>query len=289
MRSSPVPVQRAGPPDGRAVEAPGKPRLGGAYRPPRAGPTRGTRGARLAPHWGILLLAGVVVVAAAGGASAASAPAVAASAILTYSFTGTANGTLNATPFSNEAMTLSVTGNTSKVVSGSSGHYELDYAVHSATFSISGVGSGTLNHTGSVDDNQQVFQGGVGLYDNGAGWLVLVDDALIGGSALASYALNTSFGPTTPQASNPSLGDFVNVPTSAGKLTITGESHVTFQAAAPSGATSTSASLYLLVGGLVCVAAVACVGVYLAVRRHRAKPPQPPVQGEGRPAAQNPP
>ncbi len=168
--------------------------------------------------WKVFLLAEVLTAAVAQGAPAA------------YTFTGNVTGTLNGTPFSNATMVITVTGNTSNVITGSNGHYELDYAANTATFMINGVGSGTFSDSGSVDDNQQVFSGSVGLFDNSKDWLVLIEDATIGGSALASYNLTTSIGPTAAQASNPSLSDFVNVPTSAGNLTISSESNITFQA-----------------------------------------------------------
>jgi hypothetical protein len=154
-----------------------------------------------------------------------------AGSILLYEFTGTATGTANGVTFSNATMVMNVTGDTSSVSYGGGGHYELDYPGSTATLLISGFGPVSLTDSGSVDDNQDVFGGAIGLYDNTYGWLVTIADVTIGGSAFASYALATPFGPSTPpQGFDPSVSDFVNVPTSGGPLTITSYDDVSFEA-----------------------------------------------------------
>jgi hypothetical protein len=173
---------------------------------------------------------------------------------ITYTFTQTATGTVGSTPFTNATLTITVVGNTSGVVyaGGPSSNYNFAYSANVATVSISGVGSGTLTNAGAVEDNQAVFGGSAGLFDSGGGMQFTVEDALIGGSALATYALATTIGPLGPQATVSPWGP---IPTSLGTLTVTSASNLTFQATASSTVPTLSHWGMLLLAGLLVGAA----------------------------------
>jgi hypothetical protein len=88
----------------------------------------------------ILLVA--IGVFCAGATAALAAP-------ITYSFSGTATGTLNGIAFTNAAVTVDAFGDTTAVLAGTISCNSLT----SVTFSISGVGAGTVTDTLAIFDN----------------------------------------------------------------------------------------------------------------------------------------
>ena len=187
-------------------------------------------------------------------------PSIACAVPITYTFTGTASGTIGGTSFSNATLTITVTLDTSNVINISSGNFRNLYAANTATFSISGVGSGTFNNSGSVSASQVVFGGTLALFDDGDGPLIDIIDSLVGSTALTSYSLTTPIGPLGPQASN-LVGPFT-VPTSRGSLTVPIETNVTFQAAVVASAvTPIPPSFYL------CLVGLGGLGFYTALQR----------------------
>jgi hypothetical protein len=183
---------------------------------------------------------------------------------ITYTFTGTATGTLGSTPFTNAMLTISVTLDTNNILNPSSGFFQNPYAPNAATFSIGGIGSGTLSNNGAVLGSQTQLLGNVRIADNTVGALIVIGDTLIGSTALASYSLATPIGPLGPETTSPF--SFPTVPTSSGSLAVTSIANMTFQATVSSAglATPIPPSLYLCLGGL------ACLGFYRA-RQHRTR------------------
>jgi hypothetical protein len=183
---------------------------------------------------------------------------------ITYTFTGTATGTIGATSFSNATLTISVTLDTSNVTNSPS-FFQNPYAANTATFSIGGVGSGTLSNSGAISLNQSAFGGIVEMYDNSLhDYIIEVDGNSIGSTALTGYALKTAIGPVGPQTGN--QANLTNVATSRGNLTVGlfNINNLTFQAtisAVP--ATPIPSSFYL------CVAGLAAMSIHAAARRRR--------------------
>jgi hypothetical protein len=144
---------------------------------------------------------------------------------ITYTESATVTGSLGGTSFpANEVLTLTGTGDTTKVTSpGSLQFFNSVTASFTLSVSVAGVGSGTFT------DAIQVFQAsngaappGVGFNDSAAGGDIL--DTL--NAAFGSYALSTSIGPIT--------GSSVIVsgtsPTSVGALILTSAGNATFTA-----------------------------------------------------------
>ena len=191
-----------------------------------------------APRRGMVLFAAVIL---------SIAPALYASPIGIFTFTGTATGTIDGTPFSNASLTVTATGDVG-AVTFTSPTFLLDIPIGSASFSIGGIGSGTFSDDTYVFDNT----GGVaGFGDNGATSccdIIQVYDSLIGSTAFSTYDLQSSIGPLGPERSDPSTGDWVGLNTSLGSFTLTSFDSVTFQATV--GAVPEPATLPLLGAGL---------------------------------------
>jgi len=163
-----------------------------------------------APRRGIVLFAAVVL---------SIAPALYASPIGILTFTGTASGTVDGTPFSNASLTVTATGDVGAVTFTSPSFF-LDIPAGSASFSIGGVGSGTFSDDTYVFDNTT---GVAGFGDSGASSccdIIQVYDSLIGSTAFSTYDLQSSIGPLGPERSDPSTGDWVGLNTSLGSFTV---------------------------------------------------------------------
>jgi len=184
---------------------------------------------------------------------------------ITYTFTGTATGTLGSTPFTNATLTILVTLDTSNIVNPSSVFFQNFYAANTASFSISGVGSGRLTNNGAVLGNQIQLLGQVNITDSAVGALIVIGDNSIGSTALASYSLATPIGPLGPEATSPF--SFPTVPTSSGSLAVTSITNMTFQATISSAglATPIPPSFYL------CVAGLAAISISAAARRRHTR------------------
>jgi len=156
---------------------------------------------------------------------------------ITYVFTGTASGTLNSSPFSNKLLTVTATGDTNNVTFDSeTGTYR--NGTLKTTITIAGIG--TMNVTPSEGNNDYVFDR---QPDNKIGYGVMgitncCDIIQLVNTAYQTYALKTSIGPL-PSTSDPSTGDWVNVPTSMGPLTVSSYTGNTFTATAGGTASTT--------------------------------------------------
>ena len=143
------------------------------------------------------------------GAAAASAGTI------TFTETITTSGSLDGTGFTNQLVTLTLTGNTSSITNPSSGLYEL---IGAASVSVSGIGTDTFTDTMEAFDNQSLNWAGIA--DETTGGIVVL---LTTNAAFGSYALNTSIGPY----SGGSLGNpGTSFPTALETFTITGALNV---------------------------------------------------------------
>jgi uncharacterized protein (TIGR03437 family) len=137
---------------------------------------------------------------------------------ITYTLTTTASGTLGASSFTNAAVTLTLTGDTSSVAAGSgsaSGHLVNNV---SATVNISGMGAATLTDSiVLISTFDTVFDGfyGVLAVDNATGTGILLQE----GAIFHGYELGP-FGPVTGTGGVASGSSVPPVfPTTAGNLT----------------------------------------------------------------------
>ena len=159
---------------------------------------------------------------------------------IVYEFNGTVfQGSLNGVNFTNKAFTVDVFGDTSGVVSGGLGL--LFNPASSVTFSIAGIGSGTLL------DSYRMF-----LTPSAVGFSHLPDegdriDVLNG--AFAGYALATAFGPVTTGSNF--IGQFLPDATTAGPLDMFQGANVSFRSFFPRAQVPEPASLLLLALGLI--------------------------------------
>jgi hypothetical protein len=165
-----------------------------------------------------------------------------AGTIGTYIFTGTATGTIGGAPFTSAAFTISAPGDFS-TVSCVAGTCDLNVAGGGTSYSIGGIGSGTVTDATYFFDNQTSDLKGspAGLVGFGD-----VDDdiqmygALIGANPVFStYNLQSAIGPLGPQAADPSAMDWTNLNTPAGLLVVTSLTNFTFQVTVASGGTAT--------------------------------------------------
>ncbi len=152
-----------------------------------------------------------------------------ADTFMTYTFTGTASGTMDGNPFSDEPLTVTATGDISGVTY-TSPTYFLYFPGGSASFTLGGVGSGVFTDETDVFDNT----GGLaGFGDQGATFccdIIQMYDADIGSTAFTTYNLQSPIGPLGPAASDPSTADWVGLNTSLGSFTVTSFDDFTFQA-----------------------------------------------------------
>ena len=146
----------------------------------------------------------------------------AAAAPVTYRFTGDIAGTLGGTSVSG-LLTLTVTGNTDDITHPSPA-YMLD-SVGTSIFDLAGVGNFTVTNPAYVFSRPDVGVVGFGVQ----GLTDCCDIIQISDPAFLGYDLKTSIGPLGG-ASNPSLGDWVGVPTTAGAFTLRSMSNTTFEA-----------------------------------------------------------
>lgn len=154
-----------------------------------------------------------------------------AGTIGTYTFTGTASGTLDGTPFTGDTLTISAPGDFSTVFCGT-GFCSLSFAPGDVSYSIGGVGSGTISDSTDFFDNQtSVFFGTpaglVGFTDGDD--VIQMYGALIGTSDFVTYNLQSAIGPLGPQASDPSTSDWLDMNTTGGVLAVTSFTDFTFQ------------------------------------------------------------
>jgi hypothetical protein len=151
----------------------------------------------------------------------------------TYTFTGTATGTLNSTPFTGASFSVVGVGDPTTVnCTLSSGNVcQLVLNAGAASFTVGGLGGGTFTAGTQLTDNH-IAEGGVVAFGFTTGVdAIELEDTLSGNTAFATYNLQALFGPSLPQAQNLASG-FSNTPTSAGNLTVTSLANYTFQVTA---------------------------------------------------------
>jgi PEP-CTERM motif len=157
-----------------------------------------------------------------------------------YEFSGTAReGSLNGIGFANRSFTVDVLGDTSGVISGGPGL--LLNTASSVTYSIAGVGSGSLL------DTYRMF-----LTSDAVGFSHLPggDDRIdVLNGTFAGYALASAFGPVT--TGSHFIGQFLPDATTAGPLDMFGGSNVSFRSFFPTAQAPEPASLVLLALGLI--------------------------------------
>jgi hypothetical protein len=140
----------------------------------------------------------------------------------TYRFTGDIVGTLAGVPVSG-LLTLDVTGDTNDITQPASAH--ILNSLGTSTFTLASVGSFTVSNEAYVFSRPDTGFVGFGVRD-----LVSCCDIIqIANPVFSGYDLRTALGPVGGP-DNPSLADWVNVPTSAGAFTVTRMTSNTFQA-----------------------------------------------------------
>jgi hypothetical protein len=151
------------------------------------------------------------VVIAGGGAVAGP---------ITYTLNATATGTFAGTPFTNAAITVTSTADTSQVFVASGTLPDLNYEVIAATSSISIAGFATATFTDSTYWYDPNGAGDIIFGDFTAGNQILGFTKLFAG--LETYNLESSFGPvSSPFDFETSVfNDFRNIPTSGGSLSL---------------------------------------------------------------------
>jgi len=146
-----------------------------------------------------------------------------------YVFDGTASGTLGSQTFSNVDLNESAVTDTASVPANGE---QINFAPMPFTIDIGGVGSTTVS-TGLLS-----------LFHNAsfqfvaAGWKTSsseIDVIEINNPAFLTYDMTTSIGPITETGSDPFIGNWQNMSTSGGNLTVTSWDNVSFTATLGSG------------------------------------------------------
>jgi hypothetical protein len=140
---------------------------------------------------------------------------------ITYTFTGTGTGTVGATPFTNAAYTITLNADTTNITSFG---VTFQNVASSATMTIAGIGTATITPSVGVFDNQGNSTIG---FQNFSTFLDQEDGT---NAAFATYALSTNIGPISGLVAT-ALGQFVNLPSSLGPITLSASNPFTFQAA----------------------------------------------------------
>jgi uncharacterized protein (TIGR03437 family) len=142
-----------------------------------------------------------------------------------FTFSGTATGTIGGTSFTNATLTVTGSGDVG-TVSCTNGTCVLNLPFGVTSFTIGGVGSGTFNFTSYFFDNHSGGTLGFGV----GGDLIQITNDSIGKTVFTTYDLQSTIGPLGPEAENPSVSDWVGMPTTLGSFTVTSFTNVTFQA-----------------------------------------------------------
>jgi hypothetical protein len=128
-------------------------------------------------------LAAAAVACVAGGALAAP---------ITYTFSGTASGTLDGVPFTDAAFTATASGDTANIVQASPGTYCNDLGT--VTITIGGVGTVTTTGPNLVFSNTGNEVWG---FENGTCAASVTDWLDVNDPASAAYHLDVAIGPST--------------------------------------------------------------------------------------------
>jgi hypothetical protein len=139
---------------------------------------------------------------------------------ITYTFTGTATGSVDSTDFWNSEVTITAHTNTENVFFDGDNFYHVISA--SAMIDIAGIGSGTFTREISVF-NLQIFDYSFAGFKQDNGDLIIVDSP-----ELATYDLKTSFGPLFNGYL--SIEGVFEIPTTMGMVMFDHSGDFTFQA-----------------------------------------------------------
>ncbi|MGD0137447.1 MAG: hypothetical protein ABSD28_01110 [Tepidisphaeraceae bacterium] len=172
----------------------------------------------------------------ASGVTALVHFSVADAEAIKYVFDGTASGTLGSQTFSNVELSATAVTDTSDVPAYGE---EILFPAMPFTINIAGIGS------------TSVSTGLLGLYNFPSeqfvawGWVAPVNDQIavieIDNSVFATYDMKTSVGPITETGSDPFIGNWLNMSTSGGNLSVNSWDNVSFTATLGSGSGGTSA------------------------------------------------
>jgi hypothetical protein len=145
--------------------------------------------------------------------------------IIQYTETVNTSGTLDGTAFTNQVVTLTLTGNTASITSGGPGIFDL---IGPATVNVAGVGSDTFSDQINVADNQGINGAGFGDVTKNLAMFFTTN------AAFGSYNLNGSIGPLSGTSSGNNGSSFA---TAGGSLLLSGPFNVdhpaTFTATVP--------------------------------------------------------
>jgi hypothetical protein len=159
---------------------------------------------------------------------------MAAAAQITYVFNGTASGTVSGKSFSDVSFSVTAVADTAGIPAPTAGLITITPGTLTVSNSASPQ-SVTVANT-FIFDNQNLQELGFG---EGS------DDIVFTDPSFATYTLKTSAGPLS-EASDPSIANWVDMPTSRGDLTVTSLTDLTFTATlAASGGTGPSAAVTL--------------------------------------------
>jgi hypothetical protein len=173
---------------------------------------------------------------------------VAGAAQISYVFSGTATGTISGNSFSDVTFSVTAVVDTASVPAPTAGLITVT------------PGTVTVNNSASA---QSVTVANTFLFDNQnlqeVGFGEGSDDIVFNDPSFGTYNLKTSTGPFF-EASDPSIANWVNMPTSRGNLTVTSLTDLTFTATLASSPSNPSSAVPLpsaaemsLVGLGVCV------------------------------------
>lgn len=181
-------------------------------------------------------------------------------ATITYTMTGTGTGTVGATPFTNAAYTITMVGDTTAVTGTTLRQNNV-----TATMAIAGIGTATITELVDIFDNHS--NSTVGLQRQLSG-LDLIDGT---NAAFATYDLASNIGPISGLTAT-ALGQFTNLGSTLGPITMPSSSTFTFQATvggAPPPPPPTTATIPTLSENalLLLVLVTAALGAILLRRR----------------------
>jgi hypothetical protein len=188
---------------------------------------------------------------------------IAAAAQITYAFTGTATGTIAGKSFSNVSFSVTAVADTADVPAPTAG--VISFTPTSVTINNSASSQPVTVPSGYIFDNQNL---------NSVGFGEGQDDITFSDPSFATYNLKTSTGPFF-EASDPSISDWVNMPTSKGDLTVTSLTNLSFSATLSSSTTTPTAvpapsAAGLSLAGLSILCAIAAYRRSAAARTRQA-------------------
>lgn len=162
------------------------------------------------------------------GVSALCQVSVVGAEQIKYVFDGTGSGTLGAQTFSNVDLSATTVTDTALAAeaNGDFGNPTIPF-----TIDIGGVGLTTLPN-GVLSAEADFVYFGYLTPEVSAGFIEIDNPAFL------HYDITTSIGPITDTVANPGIGNWTNVPTSAGDLTVTSWDNVSFTATLGGGASA---------------------------------------------------